>query len=107
MEETLLNEGIEKNKALRIMRACEEIFMLVYDRNPGDKVQGECSVILDGSTLKLITRCNGKTLDMTDPDMEVDSLREYSLSQLISTRGFEEKGLAAMSFNRNMLIIDL
>lgn len=107
VEETLLKEGIDKNSALRVMRACEEIFMLVYDKNPGEKVLGECSVILDGKTLKLITRCNGRILDMTDTDMKVDSFRGYSLSQLISTRGFEEKGLAAMSFNRNMLKIDL
>jgi Na+-driven multidrug efflux pump len=107
VEEILLKEGIDKNSALRVMRACEEIFMLVYDKNPGEKVLGECSVILDGKTLKFITRCNGRILDMTDTDMKVDSFRGYSLSQLISTRGFEEKGLAAMSFNRNMLKIDL
>jgi Na+-driven multidrug efflux pump len=107
VEKTLLSEGVAKNSALRVMRVIEEIFMLVQDKNPGARILGECIIILDKNTLKLITRCDGTIIDMTDTDMAVEGLRQYSLSQLINTRGYEEKGLAAMSFNRNMLTIDL
>jgi hypothetical protein len=65
------------------------------------QVLGECSVIVYPKRVRIITRFDGKEIDLSDSDMIADSFREYSLSMLIAMRGFEGRALPAMSFNRN------
>ena len=58
--------------------------MLVHDKNPGNEVLAECFVEL-GEKVRLIAKDNGEILDLTDPDMEIGSLRVYLISMLMDS----------------------
>ncbi len=92
---------------LRIMRLFEELFLLVKDRNDGNRTLAECAIVIKDRLLTIITRTDGKNIDLSGKGMDLDSFRSYSLSQLIKTREYTGKHISTMSFNRNAFEIDL
>ncbi len=102
MEEVLTQSGVSVKVIFRTMRLFEELFMMVYDHNEGRKVLGECSLMITDDKITLITRNNGKEMNLAEYDNKVSSFRQYSLNQLITTRNYAGKDLSMMSFNRTM-----
>ena len=90
--------------ANRVCLTFEELFMLIYDSNPGKTVLAECLVEI-GDTVRLITKDNGRIVDLTDADRGVDSLRAYALSSLLEAHTTRRAHFLALSFNHNMLEI--
>ena len=107
LEKALMDEGFVRRDVMRFVRLFEESFMLVYDNNPGSEVSAECEIIIKNENVRLIGRDNGKVTTASEEDMDLDSLRTYSLSQLIAYRNVGTAYLKALSFNRNMFEMTL
>ena len=99
----LQERGFDGRTVNRAMLFFEELFMLICEKNPGVRVQAECTVIIEGEKIRMITRDTGAKLDLADPDMEIDSLRSYVISNLTSRISLQKQHLVTMSFNRNMI----
>ena len=82
----------------------EELFMLIYDCNPGKKVHAECMVEM-GESIRLITKDDGQIVDLLDTDQRVVSLRAYALSNMIESHTKRRVHSLALSFNHNALEI--
>ncbi len=82
----------------------EELFMLIADRNPGRTVHAECAVEI-GEFIRLITKDDGKILDLTDADHRVISLRAYVLSNMLESHTTRRVHSLALSYNHNTLEI--
>ena len=88
----------------RTMLIFEELFMLIYDCNPAKTVRAECTVELN-ETIRLITKDDGRIVDLTDADHHVDSLRSYALSNMIESHTTRRVHSLALSYNHNALEI--
>lgn len=82
----------------------EELFMLIYDNNRGRVLLAECMVEI-GETVRLITKDDGKIIDLTDADQHITSLRSYVLSNLLGTHNIKRVHYLTLSFNRNVFEI--
>ena len=58
-----------------------------------------------GDTVRLITKDDGQIVDLTDSDLNVTSLRSYTLSNLLSAHAVKRMHHLALSYNRNMIEI--
>ena len=101
IEKTLIKEGVNKKDIAKCMLAVEETLMLVYERNEGTKVSGECELEIANDKITVITRDNGVSLNVTDPEMDVSSFRAFIAPGIMSKWFRNGKHLMAMSFNRN------
>ena len=88
----------------RAMLLFEELFMLIYDCNPGKSVLAECAVEI-GDTIRLVTKDNGRIVDLTDIDRDVSSLRSYTFSNLLEAHTTRRIHFLALSYNHNTLEI--
>ena len=88
----------------RSMVIFEELFMLIYDCNPGRVVRAECSVEI-GESVRYITKDDGQILDLTDTDSRVISLRSYALSNMLGSHTTQRVHSLALSYNHNALEI--
>lgn len=100
----LKEKGYQDGQINRVMLTFEELFMLIYDYNPGKEVLAECLVEM-GDMIRLITKDNGRIIDLTDTDRRVSSLRAYTLSNLIEVYTTQRSHSIAFSYNRNVLVI--
>ena len=82
----------------------EELFMLIYDCNQGKKVHAECTVEL-GEVIRLISKDDGRIVDLTDTNQQVRSLRSYALSQMLESHTRMRIHSLALSYNHNALEI--
>ena len=82
----------------------EELFMLIQDCNPGKTVLAECAVEA-GESIHLITKDNGRIIDLTDTDRDVSSLRSYTLFSLLETKTTLRVHCLALSYSHNALVI--
>lgn len=102
--EALKENACPERQAKRTMLLFEELFMLIYDSNPGRTVLAECAVEI-GDTVRVITKDNGRILDLTDTDSSVTSLRSYTLSSLLEAHTIRRGHFLALSYNRNVLVV--
>ena len=100
----LKEKGYQDGQINRVMLTFEELFMMIYDYNPGKEVLAECLVEM-GDMIRLITKDNGRIIDLTDTDRRVSSLRAYTLSNLIEVYTTQRSHSIAFSYNRNVLVI--
>ena len=91
-------------KINQVMIVFEELFMLICECNAGRTVLAECAVEI-GDTIRLITKDNGRIVDLTDADQKVCSLRAYVLSNLLEAQTTRRLHLLALSYNHNVLEI--
>ena len=104
--ELLVENGCRKSAAVRTMLLLEELFMLIYEHNPGRTVLAECSVEL-GDTVRIIAKDDGEILDLTDADRKVDSLRTYVISNLIGNVTTRRIHFVTLSYNRSAFEVDV
>lgn len=105
LEDILAVSEYDEKSVLRILLLFEEVFMTVFENNEENTVNAECAIIMYPDRFKLVGRDDGKQLDISMENMNIDSLRDYVLSCLISQDNTEFRYLMAMSFNRNMFEI--
>lgn len=102
--EALKASGCPDRQVNRAMLLFEELFMLVHDCNPGRTVLAECAVEI-GGVIRMITKDDGRIIDLTDSDRDVGSLRAYTLSNLLEAQTARRVHMLALSYNRNALEI--
>ena len=102
--ERLKESACPEKQAGRVMLVFEELFMLIYECNPGKTVLAECAVEIS-DVVRLITKDNGRIIDMTDTNRDVSSLRAYTLSNLLEAHATKLVHMLALSYNRNALEI--
>lgn len=100
----LKKSGCPERQVNRAMLLFEELFMRIHDCNAGRTVLAECAVEI-GETIRLITKDNGRIMDLTDADRDVGSLRAYALSSLMEAHAPRRVHTLALSYNRNALEI--
>ena len=100
----LRENGCPDRLVNRTMLIFEELFMSVYEANPGKTVLAECAVEI-GESIRMITKDDGKIVDLTDTDRNVGSLRTYTVSNLLAAHTARRVHLMALSYNRNALEI--
>ena len=102
--EALRENGCPDRQVNRAMLLFEELFMLIYECNPGKKVLAECAAEI-GDPVRLTTKDNGRIIDLTDTDRDVSSLRSYTLSSLLEAHTTRRVHFLALSYNHNVLEI--
>ncbi len=102
---TLKDRGRSSSTVNRVMVLFEELFMLVYDLNPGKTVLAEC-IVESGDRVHIITKDNGVYYDLTNPDLQVESFRSFVVSSLTENLTRNRINLVSLSFNRNAFEID-
>ena len=103
--QTLKDDGKSDKTVNRVMILFEELFMLIYDLNPGKKVLAEC-IVEAGKGVHIITKDNGIFYDLTDPDNEIGSLRSFVVSCLTENITSKKLNFTSLSFNRNSFEIE-
>jgi len=83
----------------------EELFMLIYDLNPGKTILAEC-IVEAGDKVHIITKDNGIHYDLMDIDSKVGSFRSFVVSELTERLTRKRINLVSLSFNRNAFEID-
>ncbi len=102
--EAMKANGCPPRQIDQTMLIFEELFMLIYDNNPGKVLLAECMAEI-GETVRLITKDDGKIIDLTDADRHITSLRSYVLSNLLGAHTAKRVHCLTLSFNRNVLEI--
>ena len=102
--EAMKANGCPPRQIDQTMLIFEELFMLIYDNNPGRVILAECMAEI-GETVRLITKDDGKIIDLTDADRHITSLRSYVLSNLLGAHTAKRVHCLTLSFNRNVLEI--
>lgn len=100
--EALKVRGYDAKTVNRVMLLFEELFMLLWEKNEGTTIRGECALVLTGDGVRMITRDTGVIFDLSDADLEVSSLRSYVLSSVAERVTARKRHLVTMSFNRNV-----
>ena len=100
----LKQNACSEKQVIKTMQLFEELFMLIYDCNPGKKVLAECMVEI-GESVRLITKDDGQIVDLTNTNRNVDSLRAYVLSNIIEHHTVHRVHALALSYNHNALEI--
>lgn len=91
--------GIGSGVANQLLLVVEEVYMLVYERNPGKTVLAECTLNL-GDDILLVLKDNGVPFDVTDPNNKLSSFREYMVSRLMDNLT-DRTRLTTLCCNRN------
>jgi len=102
--ELLRKNACPDRQVNRAMLLFEELFMLIHDCNPGRTVLAECAVEI-GEAIRMVTKDDGRIVDLTDTDRDVGSLRAYALSNLMQAHAARRVHMLALSYNRNALEI--
>lgn len=104
IEKILVEKNIDKKIIYRIMLTVEEVCMLIADKNQGEKILSECSIIIKDD-IQLIIRDNGVIFDITDEDSKISSLRSYVVANIMSSQQ-RKFHLVSTSYNRNIFCFD-
>lgn len=102
--EALKENGRSGGQINRTMVIFEEMFILIYDCNPGKKVYAECTVEI-GESIRFTTKDDGRILDLTDTDLHVSSLRSYTISNMLASCTNRRIHSLALSYNHSALEI--
>lgn len=102
--DTLKKQGCSEALVNRTMLIFEELFMLMYEANPGRTVLAECAVQA-GENIRMISKDNGRLIDLTDTEQDVHSLRAYILSNMLRAHTDRRTHLLVLSYNRIALEI--
>ena len=84
VEHDLMEQGIERQKVLRIMLMIEETEMLVVEKNEGNGGIIQCDLFLD-EKIRLVLRDSGPYSNATNQDNEVESFRAYAASMIVGS----------------------
>ncbi len=102
--EAMKANGCPPRQIGQTMLLFEELFMLIYDNNPGRVILAECMAEI-GETVRLVTKDDGKIIDLAGEDQPITSLRSYVLSDLLDAYNIKGVHYLTLSFNRNILEI--
>ncbi len=103
--ERLTSLSIAPKAVNRVMLLFEELTMLLYEKNTRKNILCECVIVIGQEKIRMIVRDSGDVIDITDPNLEVTSLRSYVVANIAEQVTYKKRHLVAMSFNRNVFEI--
>lgn len=103
VEKYLKERNIDNKKLNMIMLLCEEIPLVILERNNKNLCM-ECSVIVNDEDIKLVFRDDGESFELTDENLSVKSLRSYLVSRIM-TVSRDKITMLTTSYNRNVISI--
>ena len=100
----LTSHQYSKEAANRAAIFVEEIGLTILDQNKQAKtpILIELSLFFEQGSVLIILRDSGKLFDLTDPDLQIQGLSGFILSELIKTHQ-EKTYLVTTGYNRNMI----
>lgn len=102
----LLSFPISSSTKNHIALLIEEILMLVLEKNNGKSLCAECTVVISDDII-LVLKDDGVLFDVTDLDLEVSSLRSFTLSQLMKYHEQRTYMTTTLCCNRNAFRLPL
>lgn len=84
----------------------EEIYMMVYNKNKDKTVYAEATIDINKNKIRMILKDDGELFNITDDDVNVDSLSTYVVSNVLQEAVERKQYLTTMSYNRNVFEID-
>ena len=84
----------------------EELYMMVYNKNKDKTVYAEATIDINKNKIRMILKDDGELFNITDEDVNVDSLRTYVVSNVLQEAVERKQYLTTMSYNRNVFEID-
>lgn len=99
----LEDHGRDKGHINKVSLLIEDLFMLIYEKNPDRRIYGECTVIIEEGAERIIMKDSGILFDLSDEDGRVSSLRAFVVSNVVSNT--KKSYLTTMSHNRNMFVL--
>ncbi len=103
--ERLTSMDIPPKAVNRVMLLFEELTMLLFEKNTRKDILCECVIVIGEDKIRMIVRDSGDVIDITDPNLEVTSLRSYVVANIAEQVTYKKRHLVAMSFNRNVFEI--
>jgi len=100
----LTSHQYSKEAANRAAIFVEEIGLTILDQNKQTKapILVELSLLFEQGSVLIILRDSGELFDLTDPDLQIQGLSGFILSELIKTHQ-EKTYLVTTGYNRNMI----
>lgn len=100
----LASHQYSKEAANRAAIFVEEIGLTILDHNKQTKapILVELSLLFEQGSVLIILRDSGELFDLTDPDLQIQGLSGFILSELIKTHQ-EKTYLVTTGYNRNMI----
>lgn len=87
----------------RICLILEELYLRIYDKNPGKKIISECTLNYTEDNLYVFIRDSGVVFNYMDEDNLIDSFNAYVLNNLIANTRNKNYSITT-SFNRNAFV---
>ena len=106
VERYLQENNVEKKAIAKVKLLVEELFMLIYEKNEGKPVYGECTVFVNEADVRLITKDDGVLFDISRDDVVTKSIAEYMVSSYMEQLKNDKMYLKTMSYNRNTFKVD-
>lgn len=104
VEEKLKEASVSPRASVLAGVTTEDMLMMIKERNADAKkpLRAECTIILEDDGVRLILRDSGVIFDITDTDNDIDSFRQYIVSNLMLNQ--ERKlYMTTTGYNRNEL----
>ncbi|MCR5137854.1 MAG: hypothetical protein K6C12_12345 [Oscillospiraceae bacterium] len=98
--EALKSRSYDHSTVFRVELLFEELFMLINEKNGDRVIQGECTLLLGDSAIRMITRDTGIIFDPTDDDMAITNIGSHVLLSVAERISDQKRYLMTMSFNR-------
>lgn len=105
MVKTLTQNNIDEQTIGIVKLLVEDLYMLIYQKNGSKTVLGECSMFLRPEGVLLILRDDGILIDITENDVNADSVYSYVVSSYMEKLMQNRQYLTTMSFNRSSFLI--
>ena len=83
----------------------EEISLTVIERNHGERVLIEYSLLFEEDYVRLVIRDSGVVFDVTDPDIRITGLSSFVISSLLRMKD-EKAYITTTGYNRNLIRFD-
>ena len=94
-------KNIDKSTRYKVMLLIEELGMVVYQRNKGNTVYIEFSLVLKPDYIMLVCKDDGEILDMTDLEQSITDLRVYLINMFMTVQQ-DKQYLLTANYNRHV-----
>jgi len=99
VEKLLTEYKISRSTISHVRLLVEDVLMLVVDRNPGKNLTAECTLRFSDDIL-LVLKDDGILFDITDSDMQVSSLRAFTVASIMEHHA-QRVNMTTLCCNRN------
>lgn len=101
----MMENEVDRRTIGRVKLLIEEIYMLIWEKNEGKTILGECTIIIKPEGIRIITKDDGVLFDISQEDVNVTSIASFAVSAYMEKLGEDRHHLTTMSYNRSAFLI--